>query len=77
MSRAERFRTAAREQAGEGTKANPRYLPLSVPTLRQLLLNAKNAHTEFEQEHGPDEDWAQWYAEWMLGIDCPARKGEA
>ena len=34
--------------------------------LRALLLEAKAAHTVFEKENGTDDDWAGWYARYML-----------
>lgn len=40
---------------------------LSKERLEELLREAKEAHSEFEQELGhEDEDWATWYAEYMI-----------
>lgn len=40
----------------------------SPQLLAALLREAKSEHTKFEAELGhPDEDWAAWYAAWMLG----------
>lgn len=63
------FQTKAQNR-GVAVKIAPnlRYLPLSVPTLAALLRAAKDAHTAYEAEHGPDEDWPTWYAEYILGV---------
>ena len=35
--------------------------------LARLLRDAEKAHAEYEQELGRrDEDWASWYAGWIL-----------
>lgn len=40
---------------------------LSKEKLEELLLEAKEAHEEYEQELGhKDEDWQAWYAEFII-----------
>lgn len=54
--------------ASQGTgRANPAYVPADVELLAKLLAQAKDAHTAWEAEHGADEDWPRWYAEYLLG----------
>jgi hypothetical protein len=33
--------------------------------LEKALVAAKEAHTEFEKQNGPDPDWPKWYARFM------------
>lgn len=34
--------------------------------LEKLMLEAKDAHMRFEVEHGPDDSWPRWYAQFIL-----------
>lgn len=36
--------------------------------MKALLLDAKEKHTCFEKENGPDPDWAGWYAAYMIKV---------
>lgn len=38
----------------------------SVADLAYWLGQAKEAHAAHEAEHGPDPDWPQWYARWIV-----------
>lgn len=73
IAQAEAFRELARVSAKRGTRANPAYLPADVDLLERLIVQAKAAHTAFEAEHGPHENWPRFYAEHILGthIDSP------
>lgn len=49
----------------------------SVTELAEALQRAADAHHEYEKELGyPDEDWAAWYADFMMrdsqihGLEC-------
>lgn len=77
IERAARFRSEA--LATRGTRANPAYLAADVDLLERLLIQAKEAHTAYEAEHGPHEDWPRFYAENILGrhIDAPPTPKEA
>ena len=37
----------------------------SIEDLRQALVDAKDAHTEYEKQNGPDENWPLWYARFI------------
>jgi hypothetical protein len=69
------FRGAALKTRGL-SKANPAYLAIDVDLLTRLLIQAKEAHTAFEAEHGPHDDWPRFYAEHILGrhIDNPPER---
>jgi len=49
----------------------------SVNELKAALIAAKDAHTAFERENGPDEDWPLWYAKFIAESQSKKHLGEA
>ena len=40
---------------------------LTKDELERLLIEAKEAYAVYEEEMGePDEDWAEWYADYII-----------
>jgi hypothetical protein len=66
-------KTLAREGALQGTPTSRNDIAEDVGQLADALRAAKRAHSEhlaelWQADVEPAEDWATWYAEYLLGV---------
>lgn len=47
-------------------------ISLSAKQLAKRLREAKDAHAKFEAENGPDADWPEWYAQYIVNAEVTA-----